>query len=119
MDKPHLHSMQKVAATLDMGVHTLFRNLRMAGVLHSNRHMRNIPRPKYIRAGLLTTTFRLYLRGDKPQIHEKTMVTDAGIEYIRDLMTGIKRNPLTQQKEKQIRAVGNRAISKLKQTLAS
>lgn len=119
MDNQKLYSIQQAAAELNMGVHTLFRNLRMAGVLHESKQLRNIPRANYIRAGLFTTTFRMYLKGEMPQIHEKTMASQAGIEFIRDLLAGIKRNPLTQQKEQKIREVGKQVISELKQKLAS
>lgn len=84
--RPKLYSMQHIANSLGMPRNELFKRLRFAGLLYESKQLRNIPKPKYVRAGLLTTRFKMFCIGEKPQIHEQTMATKEGFEFIKDLM---------------------------------
>lgn len=113
--KQKLYSMQRVAAFVGLSRPELFKRLRFAGLLYESKQLRNIPKPRYISAGILTTGFKMYLTGSKPQIHEQTYATESGLEFIKDLING---NPKTLAPINKNFAMGNHVLQQLKQQLA-
>lgn len=113
--KPKLYDMYRVAAFVGLSRTELFKRLRFAGLLYESKQLRNMPKPNYIRAGLLTTKFKMYLIGNKPRIHEQTYVTERGLQFIQDLLSG---KPQTIAPPKKNIAMGNQVLHQLKEQLA-
>lgn len=109
--RPKLYSIQNIANSLGISRNELFKRLRFAGLLYETKQLRNIPKPKYIRAGLLTTRFKMFVIGEKPQIHEQTFATESGADFIKDLVTG--KAP-TVKPNKRNYEIGSRVLSQLK-----
>ena len=109
------YSMTKAAALLGLGRNELFQKLRFAGLLYASPKERNRPKPKYVRAGILTTKFKMFLKGENPRIHEQTVVTELGLPYIKDLLNG--NNPTLTPTPNNL-AMGLKTINQLKAQLA-
>lgn len=110
-----LYSMHRVAAFVGLNRNELFKRLRFAGLLYESKPLHNMPKPKYIRAGLLTTQFKMYLAGNNPRIHEQTYATESGLQFIQDLLNG---KPKTLAPIKKNIALGKQTIHQLKEQLA-
>ncbi|WP_396586437.1 phage antirepressor KilAC domain-containing protein [Bermanella sp. R86510] len=111
ISKEKLYSMTDVANSLSMPRNELFKRLRFAGLLYESKQLRNIPKPKYIRAGLLTTRFKMFCIGKKPQIHEQTFATESGVDFIQDLIAG--KEPSVKPNKRNYE-IGKQVLSQLK-----
>ncbi len=114
-----IYSMQKAALLVGEGANNLFKKLRMAGVLYESKNLRNLPKEKYIRAGLFTTQFKMCLHGDSPSIHEKTVATPAGLNFIRELLRSTSHTAPSVLMPKQNTALGNKTLCMLKASLVA
>lgn len=110
-----LYNMHRVAAWVGLSRNELFKRLRFAGLLYESKQLRNIPKPKYVRAGLFTTEFKMYLAGTQPRIHEQTYATESGLQFIQDLLSG---KPTTIEIKPKNVAMGNHVLHQLKEQLA-
>lgn len=110
-----LYSMHRVAAFVGLNRTELFKRLRFAGLLYESKQLRNIPKPKYVRAGLLTTQYKMYLAGSNPRIHEQTYATESGLQFIQELMNG--KHPTINEPPKCI-DLGQKTLNQLKAQLA-
>jgi phage antirepressor YoqD-like protein len=113
--KQKQYSVLKAALMLKTNSVDLYRKLRFAGLLHSTKKHWNLPRERFIRAGLFSTTYKIYPVGDVTRISEKTMITEAGLGYIKDLLNGTCPALLLHKKSKE---TGLNTLHKLQQQLA-
>ncbi len=72
-------TMDLVAKALNVGVHKLFRFLKMLGILKANR----LPMQPYIERGYFTVHMFPYYGNKKVKNRGKTLVSPQGVEYLR------------------------------------
>jgi phage antirepressor YoqD-like protein len=113
--KPKRYSMLKAALMLGTNQNDLFKKLRFAGLLHEGKALRNLPKEKYIRAGILTTKIKIYCAGSYIRLHEQTMITERGFTFIKELIEG--NNPTLKTHPKNF-VLGHTVLTKLKHQLA-